>query len=424
MRFLIASNLRLGRRIPGVPAHLNLDPARLSTAAAWNRLVDVAVSQDVDAVLLAGNVIDRENRGFEPLGPLEQGLATLERAGIPVVAVAGQQDFETLPAVAKRLGDAIDVLDADGWDRVAIDDVMILGRSAADAAGQADLPGALPDDMDASTIVMLPASLTSDHAADSTFQPVGQDDLTGTPVKLWILGGQREPGLIAHGATNVLEAGATCPLDPDETGPYGAWLVDAGHSAEHRHLPLSPVRFERIEIDITGAETLDDVENRVVEALHETLARSMSDDPLGQLLCVPCVITLTGNTSHTPELPELMEELAATLDIQREGVVVAITDVRIDARPNIALGPLLGRPDPVGELARLLIWLDGGAVERPDAHAALLQRTLTRLRGVHRARVFAAVANDPEPDADLARDILRRESWTALDALIRQRGVE
>jgi hypothetical protein len=84
----------------------------------------------------------------------------------------------------------------------------------------------------------------------------------------------------------------------------------------------------------------------------------------------------------------------------------------------------VGRPDPVGELARLLTSLDEEGSELAPAHEALLQRTATRLQGVHRARVFASVANDPEPGLEQARTALRREGWTVLDALIRQRGVE
>ncbi|HWV35683.1 MAG TPA: hypothetical protein VNZ55_08620, partial [Thermomicrobiales bacterium] len=261
-------------------------------------------------------------------------------------------------------------------------------------------------------------------APETVFQPIPLETLTRSNIRIWVLGGQREPDLVEQNGTVIIEPGASCPLDPLETGPYGAWLLDTEDPGQSQHLALSPVRFESVDVDISGAKTLDEVEHRVVGALHETLERCISDDPRGQLLCVPCVVTLTGTTHHAPELPAFMRDLAATLDIQREGIVAAITEVQIDARPDIGIAPLLGRPDPVGELARLLTWLDGGDVERPDAHAALLQRTLTRLQGVHRARVFATVAGDPEPDAEMARDILRRESWNVLDALIRQRGVE
>ena len=111
-------------------------------------------------------------------------------------------------------------------------------------------------------------------------------------------------------------------------------------------------------------------------------------------------------------------------DIQHEGVVAAITAVEIDTTPDIDLEPLLGRPDPVGELARLLRALDPDAGERAPAHDVLVQKAATRLQAVHRARVFASVASDPEPGPEMARALLRRESWNVLDALIRQRGVE
>ena len=60
----------------------------------------------------------------------------------------------------------------------------------------------------------------------------------------------------------------------------------------------------------------------------------------------------------------------------------------------------------------------------PPPYAELLRRTVTRLDGVHRSRVFSAVASDPAPDLDDARDLLRREAWATLDALVRQRGID
>jgi hypothetical protein len=224
----------------------------------------------------------------------------------------------------------------------------------------------------------------------------------------------------------VIEAGAICPLDPNETGPHGVWIVDTASPAESRLLAISPVQFEDIDIDVSDTDSLEAIENAVVRALHDTLAGAVGEDTLGQLLCVPCAVHLTGTTNHHHELSELMRDLATTLDIQHQGVVAAITSVEIDTTPDIDLAPLLGRPDPVGELARLLTSLDddGDGNERSTAHDALIQRTFNRLQTVHRARVFATIANDPEPDTDAAQVILRRESWNVLDALIRQRGVE
>lgn len=422
MRILCASNLHLGRRIPGIPAHLQLDPARLSTSAIWDRLVETAVDEKVDAVLLAGNVIDRENRQFEPLGPLERGITTLERNGIPVIAVAGNQDFDALGAVARTVGeDAFDVLADDAWDRLAIEGLgAITGRSAAGTTAGL-LPGELPPPAD---VLVLPGSLVDDAAPAGAFMPVRAATIEQSGQRLWVLGHQREPDLVTLGGNVVIEPGATAPLDPGETGPHGAWLVDTDDPAAAQMLALSPVQFEDVDLDVSGTDSPEAIENAIIRALHETLDRAVGEDARGQLICVPCAIHLTGTTDHHHELPELLRELKDTLDIQHQGVVAAITSAEIDTRPDIDLAPLLGRPDPVGELARLLTALDDDDGERAPAQQALVQRTVNRLQAVHRARVFATVANDAEPDTGTAEALLRRESWNVLDALIRQRGVE
>lgn len=424
MRFLCASNLHLRRRISGIPGHLLIDPHRLSTSAAWEHLVETAVRQEVDAVLLGGNVIDRENRQFEPLGPLEQGMTTLHEHDIPVIALSGNHDVDTLGRFASRIGDdAFQVLDADRWDRVTVNNTgTVIGRSAWGSNGSSSLLAGMPGKSNEPTVVLLHASLTDGHAPEHTFQPIRIADIEESPFSLWILGHQREPDMMRAGNTVVIEPGAICPSGPAETGPHGVWIVDTNDAANSRLLPVSPVQFEDVDIDLSTTGSLEEIENTIIRSLHATLAHVVQADALGHLICVLCAVHLTGSTDHHHELPELTRALASTINIQRQGVAVAITSIDIDTRPDIELSPLLGRADPVGELARLLTSLD--ADDPSPAHDALIQRTVNRLQAVHRARVFASVADDPEPDVEDARTILRRESWNVLDALVRQRGVE
>jgi len=434
MRFLCASDLHLGRRVTGIPAHLSLDPARLATSTVWDQLVETAITEQVDAVLLAGNLIDRENRLFEPLGPIERGLTTLGRHEIPVYAVAGDHDFDILRRIADT--DATGALHLIGrdsrWTRETItgrhgDTVSLLGWSAAGQTAPGtplvDVPAAREDDTP--IVALVHGSLVESDAATGAFAPVVIDDLNDVPVDLWILGHGTRHAVGRIGETTALEPGAACPLGPEAPGPHGVWIVDVapGDAPACRMIDIAPVRFEDMDIDITSMSDPEHIENEVIRVLHETLAAAIADDPGGHLVCVPCAVRVTGVTPRHAEVPALMRDLARTLDIQQQGVIAAIGSVAIDTRPPADLAPLVGRPDPVGELARLLTGLDG-AGEMSPAHETLLQRTTTRLQGVHRARVFASVANDPEPGPEQARALLRREGWTLLDALIRQRGVE
>jgi len=69
----------------------------------WGDTVSYAVEQAVDVVALTGDVVDAQNKRYEALGPLQRGLRRLEEAGIPVVAVAGNHDFDALPRLAEMV---------------------------------------------------------------------------------------------------------------------------------------------------------------------------------------------------------------------------------------------------------------------------------------------------------------------------------
>jgi predicted phosphodiesterase len=448
VRFLCASDLHLGRRPGGIPDHLGLDMARLATTTVWDALVELALAEQVDAVLLAGNVIDRENRLFEPIGPFERGLTTLGHHDIPVYAIAGDHDFDVL----RRIAGSDDtgtfrVVGGDGrWEQVPLesgDDTSItLVAWSAPARSHPGTPLAgfsMPEHPDQPVIAMLHASIAEERPVPGDYAPVTRNDLGGWPVDLWIAGHGHTPHFDTDDVVPLLKPGSGSPLDPRERGPRGAWIVDfeqteTARTVGARHVPLAPVRFSDVALDVTGVADLGEIETRLVRAVHDTLTEAIAEDPGGHLVCVGCNLTVRGRTPAHAGISELVDDLARTLDVQDRSVIAAITSVTIDTRPDIDLEPLVGRPDPVGEVARLLQSLDSPGLPHdtgPDgfdhlapAQQRLLQQTATQLQAVHRARVFASIAGDPEPDLATAATLLRREGWTILDALIHQRGME
>lgn len=434
MRFLCASNLNLGRRISGMPEHAGIDPLHASASVVLDRLARAAVASDVDAVLLAGDVIDREAGQFEPIGALQEALGLLAREGIPVIAIAGDEDFDALPRAIDMFGsdipqDGITLLDAES-PSVDIgpegDQLTVIGLSQTGRMGMDDPLSALPHvETNRPTLVMLHASLTDGNAPDATFQPVRLDDLTASTIDLWVLGGQREPDVVEQDGTIVVETGSIAPADRDETGQRGATLVERsadGH-IECRLVPLSPVQFSEIDVDVTALESLEAVEGAIVGALNSALDEAIPGDTLASLSAVICTVHLTGVSALHSELHDFTGDLARTLAVERQGISGVVASIEVNSRPDVDIEPLLGRPDPVGELARLIRVLDDQAEPTP-AQEALVRRATDRLLGVHRSRIFAGVANDPEPDEETARAFLQREAWNVLDALVRQRGVD
>ena len=425
MRLLCASNLHLGRATYGTPGRLGLDPARLSMTAAWDALVDLARAESVDAVLIAGDLIDRENRRFEPLGPIERGLTALSRDGIPVIAVAGDEDVDALRALVTDAPEgSFRVLGRDGaWETAEIanngETVTVAGWSAPGRA----IGGSPVADLDLDADVVLLHGTPDGQGRG--FAPIPAGAVANSPARLWIAGAPMVPSKEELDGATLLAPGSIAALSPVDVGPRGAWVVDVGDAVDARQVPLAAIRFDHVDVDLTGANDNAEIETRVIGALHETLDRAVEQDVASHLAAVCAHLTLYGRTGAYSALPGQLDEIARAVDLQRDGVVLAITSTTNRTEPDVDLGPLLERADPVGETARIIRSLDAPSIDAmPAPYAELLRRTATRLDGVHRSRVFAAVSSDPEPDLDAARELVRREAWATLDALIRQRGID
>ena len=119
MKILCAADVHIGRRPSRLPERI--DTGSLSCARAWEAIVDRAISEKVDLLLVAGDLVDEKNRYYEAAGPVEAGVRALADAGIELIAVAGNHDVYALMTQAQELpyGEAHTVLVEDALRRMA-----------------------------------------------------------------------------------------------------------------------------------------------------------------------------------------------------------------------------------------------------------------------------------------------------------------
>ncbi len=98
---LCTGDLHLGRHPSRIPERL--DGPAFSPKAVWRETVQQAIDCDVDAVVVTGDVADRENRYFEAYGAFERGAVRLDKAEIPTTTIAGNHDFDVLPRIVRDL---------------------------------------------------------------------------------------------------------------------------------------------------------------------------------------------------------------------------------------------------------------------------------------------------------------------------------
>src|SRR5690606_22554004 len=224
LRLLCASNLHVGRSTYGIPERLGLDTARLSMTATWDALVDLARAESVDAIVIAGDLIDRENRRFEPIGPVERGLTTLANHDIPVYIVAGDDDVDTVRALAANdTSGALHLLGGDGaWETTSItgrdgQSITVAGWSAP-ARSIASSPVSDLDDTNVDIVVL--HGTPEGHSG--AFAPLPQDRVARGNARLWVAGAPYTPSLERFETTTLLVPGSSAALSPVDVGTRGA----------------------------------------------------------------------------------------------------------------------------------------------------------------------------------------------------------
>ena len=424
VRVLCAGDLHIGRRASKLPTRV--DAGRFSAREAWNALVDVAIRERADLVALSGDLVDRANRYFEAVGPLEQGFRRLAEAGVAVCMVAGNHDYDVLPVLIGTLRlDSVTLLGAGGrWQRHTLTRhgapvLHVEGWSFPDehVRGCPLDDYALPPADDAPVLGLLHADL--DQPA-SNYAPVTLAGLRSQRVALWLLGHVHAPSWrAAHGAPGVLYPGSPGALDPGEPGVHGVWLVDIepGRPAEPRLLPLSRVCYATLDIALDGVQDVDEARWRIFGTVREHLRATV--EACAALECVSYRVTLRGRTAAHGFLDATRRELAADFEPQQGGTLGYIERAIDATRPPFDLAELRGRRDALGALARLLTTLESGA----DADAgAPLDAVLAQLRVVSAQSVFGALDDDErERTPEQARELLLGEGYRLLDALHAQR---
>ena len=424
MKLLCVGDIHLGRQPARLPAGLldEIKASELGPAAAWRLAVDFALADEVDAVLLAGDVVEQEDDFYEAYGDLRRGVDRLAAAGVPVLAVSGNHDVQVLPRLAdavpgfQLLGrggrwEVLEVTSRNGRRRVQVLGWSFPERRVSTSPLEAHEFPAL--DRGSGPVVGL---LHCDRdAAGSPYAPVRSTELAQAPVDAWLLGHIHQPDRLAP-PRPIGYLGSLTGLDPGEPGPRGPWRLEcAGPEFALEHLPLGPLRWEEIEVALDGLESAEEVHTLTVsalDALHERLcAERFRPRATG------CRLRFTGRTAHPNEV---RRSLAASDPLRilhpRDDVVYFVHDWRFEASPALDLDELARGADPPALLARKILLLRRPA-EDPERQA-LLADARRRLESQGARRPFNGFNPPAEEEA---AELLERAALGALAELLNQR---
>ena len=412
MRFIHTADLHIDSPLRGLSRYEGapLERLRGATRRALERLVDLALDEQVDFVLIAGDLYDRDWQDFHTGLFVREQMVRLGRKGIRVFIVQGNHDARGVITRQIPWPDHVKVFSSRSAETVRLDalGVAIHGHSFPDREVPEDLvpgyPMAVPGCFN---IGLLHTSLTGIGGHD-TYAPTTLPDLKSRGYDYWALGHIHARQVVCE-QPRVVFPGNLQGRHARETGPKGCELVTVeGARITASFMPLAVVRWHQIGIDLQPVKTLDELPLRVAQALK--LAASEDGDVLHAVRMV-----LSGET-HLHALESRQPgTLAAAVQAAAQdvsGAEVWIEQVRLDLRSPLDRSRVEQGDDALGELVR---WVDLLANDGPGLED-FCRTALTDVLGKVPAEVLAAMAHEA---ADATTDIPRLDDGAALLALLK-----
>lgn len=425
MKILLAADLHIGRSSSRIPE--SIDPKEVRAARAWQRLVGFAIDERVEVVCLAGDIADQDNKFWEAIGPLEEGIRQLSAAGIETFAVSGNHDHDVLVRLADQLpSEQFRLLGRGGkWERHTI---KRDGRSLLHIDGWSFPQKVVEKDplleydllaaSDAPTLGMVHGDL---YDATSRYAPLDLNRLQGRDVSGWLLGHIHAPRLIEDPDRPwVLYPGSVQALDPGEPGPRGVWLTslsESGLTAPEQR-PISSVQYcSQTDIDLSDAQSEEDLEGKLFQSIREKAEHEILQVSNAHLAYLSMRFRLVGRTPMASIVCDVAEQAKSELELTLENTAVGIEQIDVQTLPVIDLHEHAKTATVVGALAKILLNLEEDEATSDVQQLGRLSRESIQQSDLNRD--FTGLKKRSLLD-DEVRKTIRAQAQTLLTELLAQ----
>ncbi len=364
MRFLHAADIHLDSSLHGLERYEGapVEEIRSATRRAFDNLIELAIGEEVDFVLLVGDLYDGDWKDYNTGLYFSERMGRLREAGIRVFIVAGNHDAASQITRHLRLPDNVTLFSTRKPERVVLEDlnVGICGQGFATRAVTDDLSEAYPQgDPQLFNIGLLHTCLDG-KPGHEPYAPCSVDGLRSKGYQYWALGHvhkreevSQEPWIVFPGNIQGRHI--------RESGPKGCTLVtvEDREIAEVEHQDLDVMRWSLCELDVSASGTMDDLYEQVREGLQSALDAAEGRPVAARLVLQgSCSVH---STLHADR--ERWTQEYRALATGMSGAGIWLEKVSIRTRPSASFEEALERDDALSGLLRAIRDME------PDASA-------------------------------------------------------
>lgn len=346
-----------------------------ATRQAFVRVVDLCLREQVDALLLAGDLYDGEQTSMKTARFLAEQVRRLHEAGIRVFIIRGNHD--AVSQITKELAfpETVKVFSGRA-EGIAVDrprgefPVVVHGLSFAEPQAPESLVGKYKPAIEGAFNVGILHTSLSGSTGHNPYAPCSLADLDATGFQYWALGHIHKRSVF-QGKCTVVMPGMPQGRDINESGVKSVSLVtvadDLSVRIEERF--TSVAQFERVEVDTGQTEDWAGLAREIGKALERTRTDSASDHLVAR-------VRLTGATPLAWRMRRDIDLLKAEADYRASMVGRCwVEKLEVQCQPPSTVQADAG--DPLTELRRLI----SDEVAGSDAFKAAAFEVAEELRG-------------------------------------------
>lgn len=348
-RFIHTADIHLDSPLKGIESHEDapVEEIRGATRRALDNLIDLAIEEEVDFILISGDLYDGDWKDYNTGILFNRQMSRLNKAGIMVFIVSGNHDAANQITKTMPLPDNVTLFSHKKPQSVKLEnlDVIIHGRSYSSRAVTENISLHYPQhDTNYFNIGLLHTSLNGREGHED-YAPCTLDDLKSKGYDYWALGHVHKREVVSENPW-IIFPGNIQGRHIKETGAKGATLVtvENGRITEVDKRELDVLRWAICHVDLSECATTDSVYDAVRHAFEQEL-----NTVDGKLLALRLV--LNGRSAIHAHLFDRTAQWTEEL----RGLAVGLGDIWLEkvafrTSRKISLDKIIGEDTPIASL--------------------------------------------------------------------------
>lgn len=278
VKFIHTADIHLDSPLKGLEVHEDapVEEIRGATRRAFDKLIDLTIEEDVDFLLIAGDLYDGDWKDYNTGLFFASRMGRLAKAGIKVFIVSGNHDAASQITRTMPLPDNVTLFSAKEPQSVTLDNLNIIihGQSYSHRAVTENLASQYPqNDANYFNIGILHTSLTG-RTGHANYAPCTIDELKSKGYDYWALGHVHKREIVSEDPL-IIFPGNIQGRHIREPGVKSATLItlENGNITGIEERELDVLRWGYCQVDLSACETVDTVYEVISQKIGQQLQR-------------------------------------------------------------------------------------------------------------------------------------------------------